>query len=157
MTVTRDGDAQRPRVRVIHGPNLNLLGEREPGLYGDGSLAALDAALVALAAELAVDVDIHQSNLEGVLVELVQGCRGARDGLIINPAGYTHTSIALQDALRSVGEIPVVEVHLTNLYARELVRQTSVTGVVCSGVIMGLGLDSYLLALKHVAGLVSRV
>jgi 3-dehydroquinate dehydratase-2 len=143
---------RRPRILVIHGPNLNLLGEREPGIYGAGTLAELDAALHALADDLGVDLTIRQSNSEADIIAWVQAARfgqsSAQDGLIINPAGYTHTSVAIHDALRAVS-IPVVEVHLSNLYRRESFRHESVTGVACAGIIMGLGHASYLLALRY--------
>jgi 3-dehydroquinate dehydratase-2 len=147
--------ARRPRVLVIHGPNLNLLGEREPGVYGSGTLAELDASLQALADELGVDLTIRQSNHEGNIIDWIHGARAgqmsAQDGLVINPGGFTHTSVAIHDALRAVS-IPVVEVHLSNLYRRESFRHESVTGVACAGIIMGLGHASYLLALRHLAG-----
>ncbi len=149
----------RPWVRVIHGPNLNLLGEREPEIYGARSLNALNTALRELAAQLDVELDLRQSNHEGQIIDWVQECRqiaGERSaGLIINPAGYTHTSVAIQDAIRGVS-LPVIEVHLSNIYSREALRHSSVTGVACAGVIMGFGFDSYLLALKHLAAALTR-
>ena len=139
---------------VIHGPNLNLLGEREPAVYGSTTLAELDASLHALAAELGVQLTTQQSNHEGTIVEWIQGsrARGERpqDGLIVNPGGYTHTSVAIADALRAVS-IPAIEVHLSNLYARDSLRHASITGVACAGIIMGLGTASYLLALRCLA------
>lgn len=144
--------ASAVRVLVIHGPNLNLLGEREPGIYGAGTLAELDASLRSLAEDLGVTLTIRQSNSEAEIIDWVQSARpgqmSAQDGLIINPGGYTHTSVAIHDALRAVS-IPVVEVHLSNLYRRESFRHESVTGVACAGIIMGLGHDSYLLALRY--------
>lgn len=142
--------ATRPRVLVLHGPNLNLLGLREPDIYGKTTLAELDASLHALAGELGVALTVRQSNHEGQLIDWIQGCRGAQDGLVLNPGGFTHTSVAIHDALRSVS-IPAIEVHLSNLYRRESFRHESVTGVACAGVIMGLGTASYLLALRHLA------
>lgn len=138
------------RVLVIHGPNLNLLGQREPGIYGSTTLAELDASLHALAAELGVEVEIHQSNHEGQIIDWIHGASGRCDGIVINPGGYTHTSVAIQDALRAV-PVPAIEVHLSNLHRRESLRHTSVTGVACAGVIMGLGTASYHLALRHFA------
>lgn len=139
---------------MLHGPNLNLLGTREPEIYGSATLADLDASLHALARELGVRLTTQQSNSEGAIIDAIHACRpgGAhpQDGLVINPGGYTHTSVAIHDALRSVS-IPAIEVHLSNLYARESLRHTSVTGVACAGVIMGLGTASYLLALRHLA------
>lgn len=146
------------RVLVLHGPNLNLLGEREPGVYGSTTLAQLDASLHALAGELGVSLTTRQSNSEGTLIDWIQAARprgsDPQDGLIINPGGYTHTSVAIHDALRAVS-IPVVEVHLSNILARETYRQVSVTGVACAGVIMGLGPASYLLALRHLASILA--
>lgn len=146
----------QPRVLVIHGPNLHLLGEREPTIYGSTTLAELDASLHHLAGELGVQVTTRQSNHEGTIIDWISGARARgdqpQDGLIINPGGYTHTSVAIADALRAVS-IPAIEVHLSNLYARDSLRHTSVTGVACAGIIMGLGTASYLLALRHLATL----
>lgn len=157
--------APQPRVLVIHGPNLNLLGEREPAIYGSVTLPQLDASLHTLAAELGVQLTTRQSNSEGTIIDWIQAARRvhddphsphAQDGLIINPGGYTHTSVAIHDALRAVS-IPVVEVHLSNILGRETFRQVSVTGVACAGVIMGLGPASYLLALRHLASVLASV
>lgn len=137
-----------PRVLVIHGPNLNLLGQREPGIYGAQTLAQLDASLQALAAELGAELTIRQSNHEGVILDWIHAANGTADGIIINPGAYTHTSVAIQDALRAV-PVPAIEVHLSNLYRRESLRQVSLSGVACVGVIMGLGTASYHLALRH--------
>lgn len=148
----------QPRVLVLHGPNLNLLGEREPQVYGRTTLAGLDAALHALADELGVRLTTQQSNSEGGLIDAIQAARPAgerpQDGLIINPGGYTHTSVAIADALRAVS-IPAIEVHISNLYARDSLRHVSVTGVACAGVVMGLGTGSYLLALRHLASVLT--
>jgi 3-dehydroquinate dehydratase-2 len=137
-------------VRVIHGPNLNLLGTREPDVYGTETLADLDALIGREGRSLGVHVDCAQSNHEGALVELVQDARTAHRGLILNPGGYTHTSVALADAIRACG-LPAIEVHLSNLYARESFRHTSITGSACLGVISGLGPAGYVLALRHLA------
>jgi 3-dehydroquinate dehydratase-2 len=144
-------------VRVLHGSNLNLLGRREPEVYGTQTLADLNAALRSTAAELGVDVEIHQSNHEGQLVTWIQDCELSHGyaGVILNPGGYTHASVAIQDAIRAV-RVPVIEVHLSNIFGREALRHTSITGVACAGVIMGLGFDSYLLALKHFAAALPR-
>lgn len=144
---------QSPSVLVIHGPNLNLLGEREPAVYGRVTLAELDRRLVDLGRSLGLDVTTAQANGEGAIMDLVQGVRSRHAGLVINPAGYTHTSVAIHDALRSL-DVPIVEVHLSNLYARESFRHASVTGAAVSGVIMGLGPGSYELALRHLARLI---
>lgn len=140
----------RPSVLVIHGPNLNLLGEREPEVYGRVTLAELDAELVKLGDELGLDVSAHQANGEGELVELVQSARRGHDGIVVNPGGYTHTSVAIHDALRAI-DVPAIEVHLSNLFGREPLRHDSITGAACEGVIMGLGPSSYLLALRYLA------
>ena len=146
------------RVLVLHGPNLNLLSEREPGIYGSMTLTELDASLHALAGELGVSLTTRQSNSEGTLIDWIQAARAKgsdpQDGLIINPGGYTHTSVAIHDALRAVS-IPAVEVHLSNILARDSFRQVSVTGVACAGVIMGLGPASYHLALRHLASILT--
>jgi 3-dehydroquinate dehydratase-2 len=142
-----------PSVLVIHGPNLNLLGEREPEVYGRVTLTQLDQRLVDVGRGLGLAVTTAQANGEGAIVDLVQQARSRHAGLVINPAGYTHTSVAIHDALRSL-DVPVVEVHLSNLYARESFRHASVTGAAASGVIMGLGVSSYELALRHLAQLI---
>lgn len=135
------------RILVIHGPNLDRLGLREPEIYGHQDLAALDASLVALGVRLGAHVETVQANAEGALVEAIHRA-DQFDGLVLNPAAYTHTSVALHDALRSIST-PSIEVHLSNLYGREGFRQTSLTAPACDGVIMGLGFDSYALALRH--------
>lgn len=133
-------------VTVIHGPNLNLLGSREPELYGSSTLAELDARLVQLGRAHGAEVLCAQSNSEGALIDLIHAAPGP---IVINPGGYTHTSIAIADALRAVPG-PAVEVHLSNIYAREAVRQVSITAAACQGVVMGLGVNSYVLALEAV-------
>jgi 3-dehydroquinate dehydratase II len=135
------------RIRVLHGPNLNLLGSREPSLYGTLSLEAIDSAITKLAVELAVKVDLRQSNSEGELVTWVQEAREEYDGIIINPAAYTHTSIAIRDAIAAVG-LPTIEVHLSNIYQREEFRHQSYISGVSIGQISGLGPTGYLLALR---------
>lgn len=135
------------RIRVLHGPNLNLLGSREPSLYGTLSLEAMDSAITKLAVELAVKVDLRQSNSEGELVTWIQEAREEYDGIIINPAAYTHTSIAIRDAIAAVG-LPTIEVHLSNIYQREEFRHRSYISGVSIGQISGLGPTGYLLALR---------
>lgn len=139
------GDA--PRILVLHGPNLNLLGEREPETYGRDTLEQIDARLVALGQELHATVECRQSNDEGELVTWVQQARDAFDGLVMNPAAYTHTSVALRDALAAV-ELPCVEVHLSNVHGREPFRQKSLTAPVCIGVVTGFGSNGYALGLR---------
>ena len=135
------------RIQVLHGPNLNLLGTREQSIYGTQSLDALDSAITKLAKELAVEVDLRQSNSEGELVTWIQEARTEYHGIIINPAAYTHTSIAIRDAIAAVG-LPTVEVHLSNIHQREEFRHRSYIAGVALGQIAGLGPTGYLLALR---------
>lgn len=135
-----------PTVVVIHGPNLNLLGEREPHIYGNVTLADIDAELVAHGQGAGVVVLSLQSNHEGALIDRVQQARGQADALIINAGGFTHTSVALRDAVAAT-KIPTIEVHLSNLAAREEFRQHSFLTAVCVGQISGFGAASYRLAL----------
>ncbi len=141
------------RILVLHGPNLNLLGEREPEIYGRVTLAQIDTELRRLGTELGVAVETFQSNNEGALVDRIQAARGQCDGLIINPAAYTHTSVAIRDAIAMLG-IAVVEVHLSNVYRREPFRHHSTVADIVDGRIMGFGPDSYYLALRAAAALV---
>ena len=134
------------RVAVFHGPNLNLLGEREPHIYGDVSLADIDAALVQRGAAAGVQVTSAQSNHEGELIDWIQRARGEADAIIINAGGFTHTSVALRDAIAAT-KIPTIEVHLSNLAAREEFRHRSLLAAVCVGQISGFGAASYRLAL----------
>jgi len=133
------------RILVLHGPNLNLLGTREPDVYGTTTLADIDASLAALGAELGVAIEISQSNHEGVLVDRIQAARA--DGILINPGGYTHTSVAIRDALTGVG-IPFVEVHLSNIHGRELFRRQSLLSDVAIAQVAGFGPQSYTVALR---------
>ena len=145
----------RPCIWVIHGPNLNLLGTREPEIYGRVSLSELDASLVSLGDELGVDVSCAQANGEGQIIDRLHQARERAAAVVLNPGGYTHSSVAIHDALRAI-EIPAIEVHLSNLYGRETMRHESITGAACRGVVMGLGLASYHLALRHLAATVQR-
>ena len=137
------------KILVINGPNLNLLGDREKENYGEITLDAINNDLKNLAGELGAEVEFFQSNTEGEIVDEIQKAKGNFDGIIINPAAYTHTSIALRDALLAV-KIPAVEVHLSNIHAREEFRKTSFTAPVCIGQIAGFKKDSYLLALRAI-------
>jgi len=140
------GLGEPPRVLVLHGPNLNLLGSREPAVYGRATLGEIDAAIVAHGASRGVAVECRQSNHEGVLLDWLHGAVGRCRGVVLNPGGYTHTSVALRDAVAGIG-IPVVEVHLSNTEGREGFRRRSLVGAVCVGRVMGFGGRSYLLAL----------
>ncbi len=194
-----DGGRARPRVLVLHGPNLNLLGTREPEVYGSETLAMINVDLLALGESLGLEVETAQANSEGALIDLIhnhagdhvldhtrspayvqdqtrpvippaqvqhtdsksvdsqqpRGTEAPQRALVINPGGYTHTSVALRDAISSVA-IPAIEVHLSNLYGRESFRHSSVTGGACRGVIMGLGSESYRLALRALAAILLR-
>ena len=135
------------RIRILHGPNLNLLGSREQSVYGTLSLDVINSAVTKLAKELSVKVDIRQSNHEGELVTWIQESRTGYDGIIINPAAYTHTSIAIRDAIAAVS-LPTIEVHLSNIHQREEFRHRSYLAGVALGQITGLGATGYLLALR---------
>ena len=134
-------------ILVIHGPNLNLLGRREIDIYGKVTLAEINEAIKQKAKELDCQVKIKQSNSEGEIVSFIGEAKDWTDALIINPAAYTHTSVAIRDAILAVG-IPAVEVHLSNIYQREGFRQKSLVAGVCRGQIAGFGLQSYILALE---------
>jgi 3-dehydroquinate dehydratase II len=144
------------RVLVIHGPNLNLIGIREPEVYGSVSLEDVNQAIEALAGELGLEVRIVQTNHEGEMVETIQNARNWAQVIIINPAAYTHTSVAIPDALKAVS-IPSIEVHLSNINAREDFRHKSYVAGVAVGRIMGFGAESYLLALRAAKTLLSQV
>jgi 3-dehydroquinate dehydratase-2 len=137
-------------ILVIHGPNLNLLGTREPEVYGADTLATIDAALAKQAKQAGVELEAFQSNHEGEIVNRIQQAAGKVDFVIINPAAYTHTSVAIRDAFLAT-QIPFVEVHLSNVHAREEFRQRSYLSDIAVGVIAGFGINSYLLALEAAA------
>jgi 3-dehydroquinate dehydratase-2 len=143
----------RARVLVLNGPNLNLLGTREPHIYGHTTLTEIDDDLRVLGENLGVAVETFQSNHEGALIDRVQAARGQADALIVNAGGYTHTSVALRDALAAVG-LPVIEVHLSHLAAREDFRQRSMLAPVCVAQITGLGAFGYRLALEAAVHLI---
>jgi len=141
-------------IRVIHGPNLNLLGKRETHVYGSLTLAEIDTQIAERARELGVSVEISQFNSEGEIVEAIQQTADSADAIVINPGAYTHYSIAIRDAIAGV-KIPTVEVHLSNIYGREEFRQESVIAPVCVGQISGFGAHSYLLGLEAAKRIVS--
>ena len=135
------------KVLFLNGPNLNLLGTREPEVYGKATLADIEAKVRKHSARLGVEVEFRQSNVEGELVTWIQQAKGRIDCIVLNAAGYTHTSVAIRDAISSVG-IPTIEIHLSNVQAREEFRHTSMIAPVCKGVIAGFGANSYVLALE---------
>ncbi|MBP7217161.1 MAG: type II 3-dehydroquinate dehydratase [Candidatus Omnitrophica bacterium] len=135
------------KILVIHGPNLNLLGKREPAVYGTTTLTQINEALKKLAKKRKIALVIKQSNHEGDIVDAIQQGKARFDGLLINPAAYTHTSVAIRDAIAAAG-LPTIEVHLSNIYAREEFRHKSLISPVAKGTIMGFGLQSYLLGLE---------
>ena len=135
------------RVLFLNGPNLNLLGQREPQVYGRATLADIEAGVRLRAVRMGVGVDFRQSNVEGELVNWIQQARGEFDLIVLNAAAYTHTSIALRDAIAAVG-LPTIEIHLSNVQAREQFRHHSCIAPVCCGLIAGFGADSYYLALE---------
>ena len=143
------------RILVLHGPNLNLLGKREPQIYGKLSLDEINREIERLAEKEKVSVETFQSNSEGELVTRVQEAMGKFHAIVINPGGYTHTSVAIRDAIVAVG-IPTVEVHLSNIYQREEFRKKSMLADVVVGQIAGFGLDSYLLGLRAAIGIVKK-
>jgi 3-dehydroquinate dehydratase II len=144
------------KILVLHGPNLNLLGTREPAVYGCQTLADIDAALCVLGQELGAEVVTFQSNYEGALIDRIHQARlDGISGLLINPGGYTHTSVALRDALAGVS-LPTVEVHLSNIHAREQFRHHSYIAPVVAAQICGFGAESYLLALRGILSILKK-
>ncbi len=143
------------KVLVVHGPNLNLLGRREPDTYGEQTLAQINEMIAAEAAQADIEVKFVQSNIEGELIDAIQQAAQWADAIIINPAAYTHTSVALRDALAAV-DIPAIEVHLSNIYTREEFRHHSLTAAACRGQISGFGGWGYVLALQAVQHIVEE-
>lgn len=141
-----------PRVLVIFGPNLNLLGEREPEVYGGESFESLSARLQQAGAAEGLEVDIFHSNHEGALIDRLHDARATHDAIVLNPGGLTHTSVALRDAVAAVA-VPVIEAHLTNPFRREPFRRRSLLAAVCVGTIQGFGPESMVLAVRAAAGL----
>ncbi len=143
------------KILILNGPNLNLLGQRETQIYGKLKLSDIEQMLWGRAAELNVNIDFRQSNSEGEIVTWIQQARGEFDALVLNAAAYTHTSIAIRDAIAATG-IPTVEIHLSNVYAREEFRHKSLIAPVCVGIIAGFGAQSYLLALDAAVNIKAR-
>jgi len=135
------------KILFLNGPNLNLLGQREPEVYGRATLADIEVKVRARAKELEVAIEFRQSNLEGELVGWIQQARGKFDVIVLNAAAYTHTSVALRDAIAAVG-VPTIEIHLSNIHAREEFRHKSLIAPVCRGQILGFGANSYVLAVE---------
>ena len=139
------------KVLVINGPNINMLGIREPGVYGSESFADLLELLQTTAQDLGIEVTQYQSNHEGDLIDRIQSAYGTMDAIVINPAGYTHTSVAILDALKAVS-LPAVEVHISDISTREAFRQLSYPGMYCEKTIKGMGISGYAQALRYLAG-----
>jgi len=142
------------KILILHGPNLNLLGTREPEVYGSMTLDDINNKLIELGKELGAEIQCVQSNHEGALIDALHDARTWANGVVFNPGGYTHTSIALRDAISAI-QIPVVEVHLSNVYAREEFRHVSMISAVCKGKITGFGWWSYLLGLRALVDVLS--
>jgi 3-dehydroquinate dehydratase II len=143
-------------ILILHGPNLNLLGQREPEIYGNLTLEIINAKLVDLGREFNVEVRCFQSNHEGVLIDTLHEARNWAEGVLLNPGGYTHTSVALRDAVAAIG-IPVVETHLSNIYAREDFRHKSLVSAVAVGTVVGFGWRSYTLAFRALVEILAEV
>jgi len=142
------------KVLVLHGPNLNRLGSRETSVYGDRTLEQVNAVISKEAGDLGLEIEIHQTAREGEIIERLHSAIGSVDGVVLNPAAYSHTSRAIADAIRAV-PYPVIEVHLSNIHAREPWRRRSVTAEAAKGIVAGFGADSYVAALRLLKGLIS--
>ena len=143
------------KILVLNGPNLNLVGQREPGVYGTESYASICEAIRTRAETLGMQADCDQTNSAGGLIDRLHAARGVYDGIVLNAGAYTHYSYAIRDAIAAI-QLPVVEVHMSNIHAREEFRHTSVIAPVCRGQIAGFGADSYMLALQAMQGILSR-
>ena len=143
------------KILFLNGPNLNLLGQREPEIYGRTTLAGIEAKVREKARKLGAEVEFRQSNLEGQLIDWIQEAKGKFEVIVINAAGYTHTSVALRDSISAVG-VPTIEVHISNVYAREEFRHRSLLAAVCCGQIVGFGMDSYILAVDAAVNVNAR-
>lgn len=137
------------KILVIHGPNINMLGTREPDTYGVATMADINSKLQKLAEAKGIKIEFFQSNIEGEIVDKIQSAASGIDGIVINPAAYTHTSVAIRDAIAAM-KVPTVEVHLSNIHAREEFRHASLTAPVCLGQICGFGAESYILGLEAI-------
>lgn len=140
-------NSENKKILLINGANLNMLGIREPEKYGAKSLKDIEDAIIQKGKDLGVEVDTYQSNIEGEIVEKIQQARGVYDGILINAGGYTHTSVVIRDAISAV-QIPTIEIHMTNIHAREEFRHTSLLSGVCKAIVAGFGDESYILALE---------
>ncbi|WDL73251.1 type II 3-dehydroquinate dehydratase [Helicobacter winghamensis] len=144
------------KVMVIQGPNLNMLGVRDPRIYGPVKLETIHENIQTQAQQMGIEVSFFQSNFEGEIVDKIQECFGQFDGIIINPAAYSHTSVAIRDAIAAVN-LPTIEVHISNIHAREKFRQESLTAAVCAGVIAGFGPLGYHLALNGLTQIIGEI
>ena len=144
------------KILILHGPNLNLLGTREPEVYGSMTLDDINKKMIELGKELGAEIKCLQSNHEGALIDALHDARTWAGGVVFNPGGYTHTSVALRDAISAI-EIPVIEVHLSNVYAREEFRHTSLVSAVCKGKVSGFGWRSYELGLRGLIDIISTL
>lgn len=146
---------QEIQIAVIHGPNLNMLGKREIGIYGGKTLGQINDEIRAEGAKYPISLDFYQSNVEGYIVDFIHGCAGIKAGIVINAGAFTHYSIALRDAIAAV-KLPAIEVHISNIYKRESFRHLSYIAPVCAGQICGFGSYSYILGLRALLGVLAE-